>query len=347
MTGVSVLGPWPDGDHHEAQATAIGALSDLPDGLTGMPPLVHPSDPGPWSGPLARGVDLLTDMPAEVGPHGWKLADRPGRDLERVRAGARQAMDVLAVAAYGYEGPLVLAVPGPWTLASTLYLARGDRVLSDPGAVRDLVAALGEGLGSLMASVAGAVPGARPVVVLHEPRLGAVLDGAVLDFSGHGRIWSVTGERAGAGLSSVVATARTAGAQGVVIHVGGQAHAGAMGVAGAVGPDGLGVGAAQLGSAHWERLAGLVEQGVGLWLGLPSQDETADSVAAARRIWGPWTAVGLPPAGLSTVVVHADLARGGEVGRTPARPRDLAGVRALIRDTATVAVRLAERAAGS
>ena len=47
----------------------------------------------------------------------------------------------------GYTGPLKLQLTGPWTLAATVELPRGDKVLADHGARRDLAEALALGLG--------------------------------------------------------------------------------------------------------------------------------------------------------------------------------------------------------
>lgn len=345
MTGVGVLGPWPGTDQHEAQATAIGELSSVPEGVTGLPPLVQLPGRGPWSHSLARTAALLTEMPVEVGPHGWKLADRPGHDVERVRAAMREELDVLAVTGFEYAGPLVLSLPGPWSMAATLYLARGDRVLSDPGAVRDLVAALGDGIGALLTSVASAVPGAEPVIVLREPLLPDVLSGGIPDFSGHGRLWSVPGERAGAGLAEVVVAARARGAASVVVHGGSRFTSGSLTVLAASGADALGLAAASVGTREWEQVAGLVEDGTRIWFGLPpcSPDERPDTIALARLVAGPWTAVGLPAAGLADVVVHAETWTGG--GARESGSGVLRDVRAAVAVTVEVAARIAERAA--
>lgn len=345
MTGATVLGPWPGIDQHEAQATAIGELSSAPDGVTGMPPLVQLPGRGPWAHTIARTAALLTEMPVEVGPHGWKLADRPGQDLERVRASMREELDILAVTGFEYAGPLVVSLPGPWSLAATLYLARGDRVLSDPGAVRDMVSALADGLGALLTSILGAVPAAQPVVVLREPLLPDVLAGGIPDFSGHGRLWSVLGERASGALADVVGAARADGATSVVVHGGARCRSEEITVLADSKADALGLAAGSVSSREWESLAGLVEDGTALWFGLPREDDDRrpDSVALARLVAGPWTAVGLPAAGLADVVLHADISgtgsgRGTGVG-------GLLEARGAISSAIEVAARLAERAA--
>ena len=78
----------------------------------------------------------------------------------------------------------MVGVAGPLTLAADLYLARGDRVLGDVGAVRELTDALAAGTAAHLAAVRVAVPGAEPVLVLDETRLAEVLLGRVRNFSG-------------------------------------------------------------------------------------------------------------------------------------------------------------------
>ena len=104
---------------------------------------------GPGADPVGRTGALLDQLPVELGPHGWRLADHGGVDLERAQAFWREDLDALAISAASFDGELSVQVLGPWTLSAALYLARGDRVLTDSGAVREL----GE---SLAAGVAGA-----------------------------------------------------------------------------------------------------------------------------------------------------------------------------------------------
>lgn len=345
MTGVSLLGPWPGTRLHDAQATLLGELTAVPDGVTGLPVAAQLPARGPWAESVARTASLLTEMPVELGPHGWKLCDRPGRDLERCHANLREEVDELAIAAYGYAGPLVLSVRGPWTLAGTLYLARGDRVLSDAGAVRDLVAALGDGLTALLGRVRQAVPGAEPVVVLREPQLPDVLAGTVATFSGHARIRAVPAEVATAALADVVEALHAAGAR-VVAHGGTRFATRSFGVLVGSGADALGAAATALGSAQWEQVAAAVEVGREMWFGLPRErhGRRTDTAEVARRVSGPWTAVGLPASGLADAVVHVDTS--GTVSGGDAQTLRETDLRSALRVAREVAGRLAEQAVG-
>lgn len=344
MTGAAVLGPWPGTDVLEAQSAAVGDLTEVPEGVEGLPALVDLPDRGPHAWPLARTCALLSDLPVELGVHGWMLADRPGQDVHRAQGLLREDLDALAVAAHGYSGRLVLAVRGPWTLAATLYLARGDRVLSDPGAVRELRASLIDGLQGLIGRMRTGVPGARPVVVLDEPLLAEVLGGGVPTFSGHGYLWSVEGQVASTGLGEVAAAVRSAGASVVVVRVGSRRLGSSLPAVFASGPDAVGLALESIHSAEWERVAEFVEGGGRLWAGLgrPS-DRPGEVERLVSEVRGPWTAVGLPAAGLGDVVVHVD---GGSGAGTEVGFADLAAVRAAIRAGARVAAGLAEVAAG-
>ena len=68
---------------------------------------------------------------------------------------------------------------------------RGERVVTDPGAVRDLVDSLAEGLAQHVGDVRRLVPGAEVVVQLDEPSLPAVLRGGLPTVSGFGKLSAV------------------------------------------------------------------------------------------------------------------------------------------------------------
>jgi hypothetical protein len=78
-----------------------------------------------------------------------------------------------------------VSVPGPWSLGATVELARGEKVLADAGAVRDLASALAEGIAEHIAAIRRAVPDVGDVVVqLDEPMLALVLAGRIKTQSG-------------------------------------------------------------------------------------------------------------------------------------------------------------------
>lgn len=339
MTAVSGVGPWPGVDALEAASTVVGDLVDTPSEVDGVPFTVLLPARGPWGDATGAAVALLEEMPAELGPHGWKLADRPGRDLERARSHAREDLDALAVAAHGYEGPLVLPALGPFSLAADVYLARGDRLLSDHGAVREAVASTAAGLAARVADVRRVVPGADVRVLLREPLLAPVLAGAVPGFSGRAPLRRVPGPVVAEGLGLVADAVREAGASALVVH-GGTAWS-ALAAVRASSADGAALGVAGIGERGWEEVARTVEDGTAFWPELPpqatSQCAGPDVVGQADALTRPWRAVGLPAAGLRDVVLLA------AAPPPDATPDDARGALAgLVRAAALVAER-AER----
>ncbi|WP_029290162.1 hypothetical protein [Cellulomonas sp. HZM] len=312
MTGVSGAGRWPGVDVLEAQTVVVGDLADAHDEVDGLPFAVELPERGTHAAGVGRAAARLVEMPTEIGPHGWKLADRPGADLARAQALAREDLDALAVAAHGYAGPLVVPALGPLTLAARLYLARGDRVLTDPGAVRDLADSAGAGLAEHVAAVRRTVPGAEVTVLLHEPLLAQVVAGVLPTFSGFamsggGAMRPVRGPVAAERLGGVLDPVRAAGAVRVVVH--GGASWTALRVVREARADAAALEVGGLDERAWEHVAETVEAGLGLWAQVPppatSQCAGDDVVGQADALTRPWRSVGLPVAGLGDVVVLA------------------------------------------
>lgn len=117
----------------EAARLVFGELGGEP----GMPFLPQLPERGPGADPVGRAAALLVDLPVDLQPSGWRLVDRPGRDLHRARSYLTSDTDALAEAADGYRGPLLTTVTGPWTLAGAIWLsvASGSRVTSGPLAI--------------------------------------------------------------------------------------------------------------------------------------------------------------------------------------------------------------------
>jgi hypothetical protein len=330
VTGVTGAGPWPGQDALDAATTVLGELAAAPDEVVGMPFVPVLPDRGPAGGLTGRTLGLLVDLPAELGPHGWRLTSRPGRDLAAARRLTAGDVEALAVAAHGYAGPLVVPVLGPLSLATALALRGGDAVVADPAAVADLAASLAAGLGEHLAALARAVPAAVPTVLVHEPGAGAVLAGAVATFTGRGTLRSMPPGPARELLGVVVRGVRAAGATGVAVHVGTQLAA--LGPARAAGADGVGIDVAGLDEHAWERVAGAVEGGAALWAQVPVAAGPGAARAAADALVVPWRRIGLPLAGLGGVVL---------VGRSAA-DRTVAEARRTLATTVTAARLVAE-----
>jgi hypothetical protein len=323
----------------------LGDLSEAPEGVTGLPFLAQLAARGPGAEPVARTAALLLEMPVELGPHGWKLADHPGMDGERARSFLRENLGALAIAAYEYAGPLTVQVVGPWTLAATLYLARGDRVLSDRGAVRALAESLAGGLAEHVREVRAQVPGAELTVQVHEPLLGQVAAGVLPTFSGMSRLRPVDGPDLVGGLRPVLDTAREDGVTSVV-HVG-QAWVGIAPVV-LAGADGFGMDLGPVESWNatgWELVARAVERGATFWAGLPpakvSQCAGTDVRGLADVVSVPWRRMGLEASGLADVVLTgAGVDSRGVASGSPDSARGALGT--IVRAAAILAERAAD-----
>jgi Cobalamin-independent synthase, Catalytic domain len=171
------IGSLPGTDPREAARLVFGELPDLPH----LPELPNR---GAGADMVGRTAALLVDFPVDVQPTGWRTVDRPGADLRRARALLRGDLDALEEAAQGYEGPLKLQVAGPLTLAASLERPRGDRVLADPGARRDLVQSLTEGVAAHLAEIRKRLPLVDLLLQVDEPTLPAALAGRVPTMSG-------------------------------------------------------------------------------------------------------------------------------------------------------------------
>ncbi|WP_433130263.1 methionine synthase [Micromonospora sp. CA-240977] len=191
------IGSLPGTDIGEAQRVVLGELPDLPH-LPELPAR------GPGADMIGRSAGLLVELPVEVYAGRWRVAPRPGRDLRRAADLMERDLDQLAEQAEEYAGPIKLQAAGPLTLAASLELPIGGRLLRDPGAVRDLTGSLAEGLRAHVAAVTRRLPRASVLLQLDEPSLPTVLAGRVPTESGLGAYRAVDPVDAAALLRSVV-----------------------------------------------------------------------------------------------------------------------------------------------
>ena len=334
----TAIGSWPGTDVRAAIQAALDEFGEAPQ----VPYLPELPARGPGADMIGRTAALLVDMPIDLQPSGWRLVDHPGRDLKRARSFLGEDLDVLAEVAEGYTGRLKLQVAGPWTLASALWLPRLERAVVDPGAVRDLIASLSEGIARHVQAVAELLPGAEILVQVDEPGLPAVLTGALPTASGFGRLRAVEEPVIVEGLTAVLEAALAAGAAGTALHSCAPDVPIEMLVKTGVGALSLDV--RQLRTADWEQVAVAVEGGTQFWAGaVPTTDAVLAGTsrprpdAVADAVWTPWRTLGLDVASAGAVVITP------ACGLAGASPQAARAVLKLVKAAAAV---LAERAEG-
>ena len=207
MTRATGVGSLPGEEYGEAAALELGEL-DL---------LFVPELParGPSASMTGRGVAVVGDLAFDLQPAGWRLTPTdgpPGTDQRRARTMLAHDLDLVEEASQGFAGPIKTQLIGPWTLAATVERPRGDLVLADHGARRELAQALAEGVRGHLADLRRRVPEGEWVVQLDEPALPAVLAGSIPTASGFHRHRSVDRPEVSEHLSWVVEAIEAEGA---------------------------------------------------------------------------------------------------------------------------------------
>jgi methionine synthase II (cobalamin-independent) len=289
---VTGIGSLPGTDPVEAARLVFGELPDLPH-LPELPAR------GAGADMIGRSAALLIDLPVEIVPSGWRLAAHRGHDQRLAEDYLARDLDALHEQAEGYAGPLKVQVAGPWTLAASLELPSGHRVVTDYGAVRDLAESLAEGVRAHVADVQRRVPGASVVVQLDEPSLPAVLAGTLPTPSGWGSVRAVAQPDATRTLRDVLAAAPDGGR---AVHC--CARAVPLELLRDAGADAIAVDAALLTTAQYDALGEAVDAGVSLWLGVLPSTDTAITLETVREpVRRLWRELGFTAAGLAGHVV--------------------------------------------
>jgi len=315
VTTATGMGSWPGTDVRETLAVVRDLLADPGDGVEGLPYLPELPDRGPGADLVGRGLGMLVDLPVDLQPSGWRLTDRPGHDQNRTGAFLREDLDELAEAFDGWTGRLKLQVAGPRTLAASTWLPRGERVASDPGATRDLVDSLAEGVRLHLATVQRLVPGAQLVLQVDEPSLPAVVEGRLPTASGFGMVRAVDPQVALTALETVLVAAPEGSR---VVHC--CAPDAPIVLLRRTGAD-LAVDTSLLGSRGWEGIAVGVEDGMTLYAGcVPTSGAAPRPQSVVDRLAEPWHDLGLPVSRLADIVVTPAC---GLAGLTPGQARDV------------------------
>ena len=294
MSRASGIGSWPDTDVRQALSEVRDLLSE-----NGLPYLPELPARGPGADIIGRGAGLLADLKVDLQPMGWRFVDRAGRDSHRTSALLREDLDELAEAFDGYDGDLKVQIAGPWTLASSIWLHRGERSLVDAGATRDLIGSLAEGLRVHLGELGRLVPKANLVVQIDEPGLPSVLSGELPTASGFGRIRAIDPTVAAEGLRDVVAAA---GDRHTVVHC--CASDVPLALLRNTGVKAVSLDTGLLSPHGWESVAATVESGVELWAGVVPTDETRTKVTEViNPLVEAWRRVGLPLSDLEHVTL--------------------------------------------
>jgi methionine synthase II (cobalamin-independent) len=270
MTLASGVGSHPGDDQRDFDEAVRLVLGELGSG-GGLPYLPELPGRGAPASMTGRALAVMAELGADLQPAGWRLTDAPGIDHRRARSQLAQDLDGLEEQAQGYDGAFKVQVAGPWTLAATVERPRGDKVLADFGARRELAQALAEGLTFHVADLRRRLPGGhRMVVQVDEPALTAVLAGAVPTASGFGRHRTVHPPEASEALGWVLDAITGAGAEPWVHSCAAGTPLDLLRGAGAAG---LSVDHTQLSARDHDELAAALEDGQTVALGVvPSTD---------------------------------------------------------------------------
>ena len=329
MSVASTTGVWANIDPREAVAHGADLASTHPH-LLPFPLMSSPAAGGTrWAADaLGLAVQLLPGLPADIGPAGWRLlggrAATAARTLDARREASRlsRAFDALGEYAESSDLPVLVSVPGPWTLTRRLGLPDESPVLGDPGARRDVLQSYAHGLLGLRERIHRVVAGSpdtpldRVRIRLVEEDLDAILTGRVPTVSGYRTLPAVPDAHVVAGLRSVVqrtgegtilslpglSTVRIGGKD--IPHTSLVDDAGVRHLCVPLRPVSWASETDPLAPAllrQWERLAEWTETGGGVWLRIPGE---AAAAAGSVTSWVeaaalPWTRVGMGRAGLA------------------------------------------------
>lgn len=193
----------------------VEALKVVTDEFTEFMHLPELPARGPGADMIGRTGALLSevavDLAIETTPTGWKFTDAPGRHVRRALSWLREDLERLEEHVGDADVLLKLQLTGPITLATSIALPRGERAVSDPGAVRDIVDAHRLAVLAHVRDVRRRLPNATLILQIDEPAMDAALRGTVPTQSGLGRLRAL-------GTADVMETHRALAA--VIVDVG-------------------------------------------------------------------------------------------------------------------------------
>lgn len=192
LVRASGRGDFPGDDLAEAMSRVEGEL-----GAPHLPFLPHLPALGWRATPLARTLAVCEGLAFDGVSFGWRMVHSGGRGArESALAQDRLLSDINLLAdrvgaqkkrfGSGQASVYKIQLVGPLTLAASIYLPGGERVISDAGASRDLLESFLEGLERWAASLREALqaPQALIAVQLDESEFQRLLEGSIPTVSG-------------------------------------------------------------------------------------------------------------------------------------------------------------------
>lgn len=285
----TAIGSLPGDD----MAGALGAMSEYFGGLIPVPELPARS---PGAGIIGRAAAVLEEIPVELDAAGWRVSDAVDGAARSARATLRRDLDDLEEQLAGEPATVKFALCGPLTLAAGLHLRRGEAVLADPSALRDVAASLALGQAELLGELHRRMPQVTWAWQIDEPSAPAVLAGRVPTQSGLHRYRPLEPQAAGRCTADLVSALRAAGASETAWHCCAQGIPWQM-LAGAGVDDAL-VDVDTLSGADGDRCAEWLEAGRTLGLGLAPtavRDRVCGTDALLERLVGTVRRIGVAP----------------------------------------------------
>lgn len=194
LVRASGRGDFPGDDMAEAMSRVEGEL-----GAPHLPFLPHLPALGWRSTPLARTLAVCEGLAFDGASFGWRMVHSGGRGArESALAQDRLLSDINLLAdrvgaqkkrfGSGQDTAPVYKIQlvGPLTLAASIYLPGGERVISDAGASRDLLESFLEGLERWVESLREALQAPRALIAvqLDESEFQRLLEGSIPTVSG-------------------------------------------------------------------------------------------------------------------------------------------------------------------
>ena len=281
---------------------------------------------GPGSDMIGRAAALLgqvsDDFAVATTPTGWRIADTQGFDMRRAGSYWREDLETFEEFCHMATGDVKVQLTGPITLAASLELVRGERVLSDEGAVRDLVHAHCEAVVLHLADVRRRLPKASVIVQIDEPAMDSALQGTIRTQSGWGKLWPLDEAQVRV-WHTELAAAITAGKGTPWLHS--CSRNWPLELALAAGYRGVSGDISLLDDRDEDALAAAVEAGI-LWVAgvIPTQDERLAAAPrtearAAESIRSRYQRIGFPDSVLAKSVIVTTTCGLGHTGERAAR----------------------------